>query len=125
MKQMLSAPFPRAAVVLAVCGLASGAMLLFLDTFAHFAASRFHAPLSAAPLILIGLSWLAVHPGIGVHPIQFVKRLIAAVAFVGWGIDQTLPLGALATVVGDVVIALFVLDMALIVRGELTEDPND
>ncbi len=59
------------------------------------------------------------------HPIQFIKRMIAAVAFVLWGVDQMLPAGWLASTVGDVVIALFVLDMALIVRGELTDDPND
>ena len=77
------------------------------------------------PLILIGLSWGCLHPGIRVHPIQFLKRLIAAVAFVLWGVDQMLPPGWLASTVGDVVIGLFVVDMALIVRGELTEDPND
>lgn len=118
-------PVSRLALALAVCALASGALLLVLDILSNFPTHRFHAATSAVPLILIGLSWLCLHPGIGVHPIQFVKRLIAAVAFVLWGIDQVLPPGWWASTVGDVVIALLVLDMALIVRGELTDDPND
>lgn len=118
-------PVSRLALVLAVCALASGALLLVLDIFGNFPSHRFHAAASAVPLILIGFSWLCLHPGIGVHPIQFVKRLIAAVAFVLWGVDQMLPPGWWASTVGDVVIALFVLDMALIVRGELTDDPSD
>lgn len=118
-------PLLRAPIILAVSALGVGAGLLVLDCTAGFTTSRFHAASSAVPLILIGLAWLFVHPGFGVHPIQFIKRLIAAVAFVLWGVDQMLPPGWWATTVGDVVIGLFVLDMALIVRGELTADPND
>jgi hypothetical protein len=125
MKHPLRPPLARLAIILAASALASGTLLLLLDCFAHFTTHRYHAAASALPLILIGLSWLSLHPGSGVHPIQFLKRLIAAVAFVLWGIDQMLPPGWLASTVGDVVIALFVLDMALIVRGELTDDPND
>ena len=118
-------PLSRFSIVLAVAAVVSGALLLVLDGVSSFPSDRFHAAASSVPLILIGLSWLCLHPGTGVHPIQFLKRLIAAVAFVLWGASQMLPPGWLATTVGDVVIALFVLDMALIVRGELTEDPND
>ncbi len=125
MNQTPRQPVSRLALTLAVCALVSGTLLLLLDIFSNFPAHRFHAAASAVPLILIGLSWLCLHPGIRVHPIQFLKRLIAAVAFVLWGVDQMLPPGWLASTVGDVVIALFVLDMALIVRGELTDDPND
>lgn len=125
MKARLRQPFPRLAIFLAVIALLSGAVLLSLDFLTHFTDHRFHAAASAIPLILIGLSWLCLHPGLAAHPIQFLKRLIAVVAFVLWGFDQMLPAGWLATTIGDVVIGLFVLDMALIVRGELTEDPND
>jgi hypothetical protein len=118
-------PFPRLTTVLAVSALVSGVVLLLLDGFAHFTTNRFHAAVSAAPPILIGLCWLSLHPVLGAHPIHFIKRLLAAVAFVLWGIDQMLPPGWLAATIGDVVIVLFVLDVALIVRGELTEDPND
>ena len=125
MKQRPQQSFSRLTIVLAVAALVSGATLLFLDCFAHFTSHRLHAVASGVPLILIGLSWLSLHPGFGVHPVQFLKRLIAAVVFVLWGIGQMLPAGWLASTVGDVVIALFVLDMALIIRGELTDDPND
>ncbi len=125
MKPFIPPPFSRLTIFLSVAALTSGALLLLLDGFAAFTQSRFHAAVSAAPLILIGLSWLSLQRGIKTHPIQFLKRLIAVVAFVLWGVQQMLPAGKVASTLGDVVIALFVLDMALIVRGELTEDPND
>ncbi len=125
MKPEFRQPLLGLTIALALCALISGVLLLLLDGFASFTSSRFHGVASAAPLIFIGLSWLCLHPGTGVNLIQFLKRLIAAVAFVLWGIDQMLPAGRLASTVGDVVIALFVLDLALIIRGELTEDPND
>lgn len=125
MKPEFRGPLLWPTIVLAVCALISGALLLVLDCFFHFPSSHFHGAVSAAPLIFISLSWLCLHPGTRVSPVQFLKRLIAAIAFVLWGIDQILPPGPVASTVGDVVIALFVLDLALIIKGELTEDPND
>lgn len=118
-------PLSGLAIALAVAALGTGLGLLILDVFGNFTNHRLHGAASALPLILVGLSWLSLQPGVGVNLIQFLKRLIAAVAFVLWGIDQMLPPGRLASTIGDVVIALFVLDMVLIVRGELTADPND
>ena len=40
-----------------------------------------------------------------------LKRLLLAATFVIWAVDQLLPLGRFATLIGDVVIAAYVLDL--------------
>jgi hypothetical protein len=39
------------------------------------------------------------------------KRLLLAATFVIWAVDQLLPPGRLATLIGDMVIAAYVLDL--------------
>ena len=72
---------------------------------------RLHAYLSSLPLAIAGIGYailqLRVRPPRG----MLLKRLLLAATFVIWAVDQLLPAGRVATVVGDVVIAAYVLDL--------------
>ena len=80
-----------------------------------------HAPLSAMPLILAGGSYIALQGLLRPPPTELVKRLLLGSAFLLWGIVQLMPPSVLATDLGDLVIALYVLDLGMIIQGELRE----
>ena len=78
-----------------------------------------HAPLSAMPLLLAGGSYLALQGVLRPAPLELLKRLMLGSAFLLWGIVQLMPPGVVATDLGDLVIALYVLDLGIIVQAEL------
>jgi hypothetical protein len=89
----------------------SGILLLLFDTPQAFFQGIAHAPLSAAPLLLIGVASLCFQCVIRPKLLDFCKALIVSAAFLLWGIDQLLHAGKLATTLGDVVIVLYVIDL--------------
>jgi|HubBroStandDraft_1064217.scaffolds.fasta_scaffold00535_22 hypothetical protein len=80
-----------------------------------------HAPLSAMPLLLAGGSYIALQGLLRPPPIELVKRLLLGSAFLLWGIVQLMPPSVIATDLGDLVIALYVLDLGIIIQAELRE----
>jgi hypothetical protein len=72
---------------------------------------RLHSYLSAAPLALAGIAYALLQ--IRKRPARgtLFKRLLLAATFITWAVDQLLPPGRVATAVGDVVIAAYVLDL--------------
>jgi len=96
-------------------------VFLILADLARFG----HAPLSAAPLLLIGAAYMVLQGILRPPWKELVKRLLLGLAFVLWGVDQLLPSGPFATVVGDVVIILFVVDLGLITLAHLRVDDRD
>jgi hypothetical protein len=122
----------RSLTVLAL--LASTALLLVDATSRLTAAVRYfasiapaawavvtHAPLSALPLLFAGLSYLALQLVLRPRSIELVKRVMLASAFLLWGVVQLMPASTLATDLGDLVIVLYVLDLGIIVSGELAK----
>ena len=99
--------------------LLASVLLLLFDGAPHLLPGLQHAPLSAAPLLLIGMAYIALQPLIRPSPLEFLKRLMLGGAFILWGIDQLLPGGSLATTLGDVVITLYVIDLGLIIITHL------
>lgn len=77
--------------------------------------------LSAIPLILAGAAYVLLQPILRPSGGELIKRLMLGSAFLLWGFVQMMPGGPLATELGRVVIALYVLDLALIIRGNLIE----
>jgi hypothetical protein len=73
--------------------------------------TRRHAYLTSLPLAMAGIGYgilqFRVRPPRG----RLLKRLLLAATFVIWAVDQLLPPGSLATFIGDVVIAAYVLDL--------------
>jgi hypothetical protein len=73
----------------------------------------------AFPLLLVGiayLAWLATErPAV----IDLVKQLLIALAFILWGVSLLMPAGPAARLLGAVVIAIYVFDLAWMMEDNL------
>jgi hypothetical protein len=78
--------------------------------------------LATAPLILIDTAYIALQPIVRPQLIELLKRVLLGLAFVLWGFTQLLRPGSVASILGDVVIAIFVIDLALIIKTHLQTD---
>jgi hypothetical protein len=67
---------------------------------------------SAAPLLLGGTSFLLVQPILRPRLIDLLKNVLLAATFLLWGIIQFMPQNAMSIRLGNVVIALYVVDLA-------------
>src|SRR5271170_2946519 len=72
---------------------------------------RLHAYLSSVPLAIAGIGYAILQFRAAPPRATLYKRLLLATTFVIWAVDQLLPPGWLATLIGDVVIAAYVLDL--------------
>lgn len=70
-----------------------------------------HAPIPATPLLFIGAASLVFHVYTCPKLLSLLKALIASATFILWSIDQLLPSGWEQTLLGDVVITLYVVDL--------------
>ena len=96
----------------------SSVLLLANDAFPSFLPLR-HSQTSALPLLLIGAAYVCLQPVVRPGVWELAKRLLLALAFILWGIVQLLPASETTAVLGDLVIALFVVDLFWIVKGEV------
>jgi hypothetical protein len=76
-------------------------------------------PLSALPLLLAGSSYLILQGILRPQPLELLKRLMLGAAFLLWGAVQMMPASNLAVELGNVVIALYVIDLSLILWTDL------
>lgn len=81
-----------------------------------------HLPLSALPLLLAGSSYLILQAILRPRPLELLKRLMLGAAFLLWGIVQLMPASDLAAELGNLVIALYVVDLGLIIWTELEKN---
>jgi hypothetical protein len=123
----------KLAGLLTMAAVLASAALLFSDAAPHLVALIHllivqiprawawlgHAPLTALPLLLAGASYVALQALLRPAPLELFRRLMLGGAFLLWGMVQLMPPSALATDLGDVVIALYVFDLALMVQAEL------
>ncbi len=109
------------ALLLGLALISSGLLLLYdsVSPFTTFLAHIAHAPLSAIPLLSIGIAYLLLQTILRPHIGELLKRLMVASAFIFWGIDQLLPGGLLATALGDIVIVLYIIDLAFLINDAL------
>ncbi len=94
----------------------AGLVLLIGDLAAGLAARAAHAPISAAPLLMVGAAFMVVLPLTRPGWREFIKRAMVGAAFILWGIAQLMPPGVAATTLGDLVITLYVIDLALVIH---------
>jgi hypothetical protein len=76
-----------------------------------FISDKLHAYLSSVPLAIAGIGYAILQLRVGPPRGTLYKRLLLAATFVIWAVDQLLPPGRLATLIGDMVIAAYVLDL--------------
>jgi hypothetical protein len=91
--------------------------LLLLSNL-QFTSTRTHAWLSSLSLALAGGAYAVLQIRLRPGRRTFVRRLLLAGTFLVWAIDQLLPPGRLAVVIGDVVVAAFVMDLFRIIQEQ-------
>ncbi len=103
--------------LLAVLALAAGMALLLSDAKIWFPPGLSAAAISASPLLLVGLAFLILQPAIRPRLIDLLKNALLAATFLLWGGIQFMPQNALSLRLGNVVIALYVVDLAWVILG--------
>ncbi len=106
--------------LLIVLALVAGAMLLLYDLALLRQFGLPHAPVSAAPLLLVGVAFLGFQVLTRPKPLDLFKALLVSSAFILWGIDQMLTPGWWASTLGDVVITLYVIDLGWMMGSALS-----
>jgi len=112
-------------VLLGVATLAAVAIVLLCDAFPHLLPARRHDIVAAISLAMIAFSYLiyqvAHRPGWR----EWVKAILLAVAFLFWSANQAWPDTRPATIFNDLAIALFVLDVFLVMVGWPPTSPDE
>jgi hypothetical protein len=101
---------------LATCALLSAALLLLSNV--QIMPAPIHAWLGAVPLALIGTAYALLQFRLRPDGATLAKRLLLAGTFILWAVDQFLPPGRLANVVGDFVVAAYVVDLYWIIQEQ-------
>ncbi len=111
---------PPVVAFLGVCALVCSALLLLSNV--QLTSTPVHTWLGALPLALIGVAYALLQIRLKPDRTTLLKRLLLAGTFILWAIDQFLPNGRLATVVGDFVVSAYVLDLYWIIQEQKNSD---
>lgn len=113
------------AVILGILTLASVAVLLAWDIVPTRFPPNAHAVLGALPLAMIAITYL-VYQSVHRPPWrELVKAILLAAAFAFWAANQLWPNSDFATLWNDLAIALFVLDVFLVIVGWPATSPDE
>jgi hypothetical protein len=112
-------------VIIGAITLATVALLFAWDAFPALFPPRAHDFLGALPLALIAFAYLAYQVIHRPAPMELVKAIMLAVAFLFWAANQLWPDIPLATLFNDIAIALFVLDVFLVIIGWPASIPDE
>jgi hypothetical protein len=105
-------------VGLGVLTLVSLALLLVWDAVPQAFPSDAHLALGAAPLALVAATYLAYQALVArARPPAMFRAVLLALAFLFWAANQALGEAPLATLMNDLAIALFVIDVLLTMLG--------
>ncbi len=102
---------------LALVALVTAGVLLVLDLTPGFMTKTEHTFVAAAALAAIALANLVYHAARQPGLMEMVKALLLSAAFGFWSLNQLLPTLPVAPLFNDLAIALFVLDLTIIVAG--------
>lgn len=101
-------------------------VLLLWDAAPRMFPARAHDVLGALPLALIAITYLAYQFVYRPRMAELLKASLLAAAFLLWAANQYWPNSSRATLLNDLAIALFVLDVFLVIAGRApaAEDKN-
>jgi hypothetical protein len=112
-------------VILGVISLASVVLLLVWDAIPKQFPLRAHDVLGALPLALIALAYLTYQAAHRPAPLEVLKAVLLAVAFLFWAANQLWPDIPQTMLFNDIAIALFVLDVFLVMIGWPGSSPDE
>jgi hypothetical protein len=117
----------RLAKALALLALVFCILMFAADTVFRAAQPAWAAFLSALPLLAIGTSFTIVQTLISQSRSQLLKNLLLAATFLLWGVAELSPGNPVSKMLDEVVIALFVIDLAwtILPRVSTTRNPLD
>jgi peptidoglycan/LPS O-acetylase OafA/YrhL len=110
---------------LIVLALACTAALLTSDAKIRIPFGISASVISAAPLLLIGVSCLVFLAVLRPRWSDLVKNILLTAAFLLWGVVQLMEQSALSKTLGDIVIALYVLDLAWVILAGVNSREED
>jgi hypothetical protein len=112
-------------VVLGIITLADVLVLFVWDGFPALFPARSHDFLAAFSLALIALAYLIYQAAHRPAWRELAKAVMLAVAFLFWAANQLWPSLPQATLFNDIAIALFVLDVFLVMVGWPPSSPDE
>lgn len=112
-------------MILGVVTLMGVVVLLVWDVRPALFPMRAHDVLAAFPLGLIAVSYLLYQVARRPGPAEMLKAILLAAAFLLWAANQLWPNLARATLFNDLAIALFVLDVFLVMAGWPGVQPDE
>ncbi len=114
-----------APVALGVVTLTSVGMLLVWDFSPGFFPANAHDFLAGFPLAMIAFVYLLYQSMHRPATKEFVKAIVLAAAFIFWAANQFWPNLHQATLFNDIAIALFILDVFLVMIGWPKTSPDE
>jgi hypothetical protein len=121
----LDPPHRAFSVLLGIITLGVVAAVLLGDAFPGLFPSKGHDRLAAISLTMIAISYLVYQAAHRPGWREWVKAILLALAFVFWAANQTWPDVRQATILNDLAIALFVLDLFLVMVGWPPTSPDE
>lgn len=112
-------------VILGVLTLAAVGVLFVWDAFPRLFPPRSHDFLAAFSLGMIALAYLVYQIAHRPARMEFLKAAMLAVAFLFWAANQLWPNLPQAMLFNDIAIALFVLDVFLVMLGWPATSPDE
>ncbi len=112
-------------VALGIIAIASVGMLFVCDAYPTNFSANAHNVLRAFPLAMVAFAYLIYQSAHRPPPMEWVKAILLAVAFLFWAADQFWPNLHHATLFNDIAIALFALDVVLVIIGWPTSSPDE
>jgi hypothetical protein len=112
-------------VLLGALTLVSVLVLFLWDAFPRLFSARAHDLLGALPLALIAMAYLAYQAVHRPARLELVKATLLVVAFLFWAANQAWPDSPRSTLFNDLAIALFVLDVFLVIVGWPASSPDE
>jgi hypothetical protein len=113
------------AVVAGILTLAGVGVLLVWDAVPRLFPAHAHDALGAFPLAMIAIAYLIYQTAHRPPIREFLKAVMLAVAFLFWAANQLWPDSPRSTLYNDIAIALFVLDVFLVIIGWPASSPDE
>jgi hypothetical protein len=114
-----------APTILGVLSLVAVGVLLIWDAVPGYFPARSHDSLAAFPLATIAFAYLVYQTAHQPPFRELVKAILLAAAFVFWAANQLWPDLRQAILFNDIAIALFVLDIFLVMIGWPATSPDE
>ena len=111
-------------LILGVVTIAAVTVLLAWDAFPRSFPAGSHDFLAAFSLAMIAFAYLIYQIAHRPAAMEFLKAILLAVAFLFWAANQFWPDLPQATLFNDIAIALFVLDVFLVILGWPEASPD-